>query len=315
MAWLFLVILLVIAWVVVSGLALSSGTDAAEKTGGVVLATIVALLLIGGITAAFSIRSVGAGHVGLLKDSAGTYTGQVGEGWHFIHPMNTIQVVSVQNREFRASSKCYDATWDRCLDAFTKDNNDVFVIATMNFHIDPDNVQSLYRTYPNFEKTIMESRFAQVVKDETVKYTAEEIAPNRENIRLAVRARLVEELAKYSISADDFFMPNIEFRNELKAKFEEKAAADQTTQTQQRLVAAEQAKAEQRAAQAKGEADAIVNLAKGQAEANNLVAASLTPALIQFQMVQKLADNISVMMLPSGGNTLIDVSRLLPQSE
>ena len=314
MAWIILSSLLVVILVIAVGISVIGGIAEKKIGEGIALSSIifvVFILLFSALTLLCSVRSVGAGKVGLLKSSSGAYAGQVGEGWHFIKPWNKIEVVSVQNRTFVAASNCHDNQWKNCLDAFTKDNNDVFIVATMNYHIDPENVQTLYRTYPDFEHNIIDSRFAQVVKDETVKYKAEDIAPNREVIRTNVKAKLIAELARYSISADDFFMPNIEFRDDLKMAFEAKAKADQTAQEQQRLVAAETAKAQQKAEAAKGDADALRNTAQGQADANLLISQSLTPALIQFQMIQKLSDKVQVIFLPSGGNSLLDISKLI----
>jgi hypothetical protein len=42
---------------------------------------------------------------------------------------------------------------------------------------------------------------------------------------------------------------------------------------------------------------------------------SLTPQLIQFQAIQKLNDNIQIMILPSNANPLFNVSDLLVPSQ
>jgi len=52
-------------------------------------------------------------------------------------------------------------------------------------------------------------------------------------------------------------------------------------------------------------------LAEAQAEANRLLAESLTPALIQFQALQKLADNVQIALLPAGQGIIIDPSTIL----
>ena len=279
---------------------------------GAVLVSVVGFLIWGIITLAIMWSPVGAGHVGLVKGISGTYVDQLGEGSHWVAPWKTVQVVSVQNQTFVAPGDCLNGQ-KNCLDSFTKDNNDSFVVGSLNWHIDPENVLTLYTTYPDFEKKIIESRFAQAVKDETVKYVADQIAPNREAIRVAVRDRLKADLAQYSISADDFLLPNIEFHTELKNSFEQKAQAAVDAQTEQNKVAISIAQANQKQQAAIGDANALIETARGQAEANRLVSASITPVLVQWQMVQKLADNISVMLLPASGGSILDISRLLPQ--
>ena len=51
----------------------------------------------------------------------------------------------------------------------------------------------------------------------------------------------------------------------------------------------------------------------GEAESNRLVGASLTSAILQNRYIEKLSDNIQVMLVPSSGGPLIlDLANLLP---
>ena len=56
-------------------------------------------------------------------------------------------------------------------------------------------------------------------------------------------------------------------------------------------------------------------LANGQAEANSLLSASLTDQILQYQYIQKLTDKITVMLLPSGNQTIFDLKGLLGISD
>lgn len=64
-------------------------------------------------------------------------------------------------------------------------------------------------------------------------------------------------------------------------------------------------KAAQAVAQANGHADALLALATKQAQANDLLSKSITPALVQYQLVQKLGPDIKVIMLPTGSNFIL----------
>jgi hypothetical protein len=57
-----------------------------------------------------------------------------------------------------------------------------------------------------------------------------------------------------------------------------------------------------------------VTLAKGQAQANDLLNQSLSDKILQYQYIQKLTDKISVMLLPSGNGTIFDLKSLLGQA-
>ena len=49
----------------------------------------------------------------------------------------------------------------------------------------------------------------------------------------------------------------------------------------------------------------------GQADANRAINESLTPLLIQFQALQKLADNVTIALIPSCQGLIIDPATLL----
>jgi len=140
-----------------------------------------------------------------------------------------------------------------------------------------------------------------------------DIAPNREQIRVSVRDRLRVELFPYSIYVNDLLIDNIDFRQEFKAAIEQKQVATQEAQRQQQLIEARKAEAQQKIETAHGDAESLKVNADGQAYANTTIAQSLTPLLIQFQALQKLADNVQIALIPSGQGIIIDPSTLLSQ--
>jgi regulator of protease activity HflC (stomatin/prohibitin superfamily) len=68
--------------------------------------------------------------------------------------------------------------------------------------------------------------------------------------------------------------------------------------------------AEQAVVRAEGEANARIEEARGEAEANRLLTESLNPLLLQWQAVQKLQDNINIALVPSDGGLILDVGNL-----
>ena len=64
-------------------------------------------------------------------------------------------------------------------------------------------------------------------------------------------------------------------------------------------------------ARAKGEAEARVLRAQAQAEANRLLDESLTPKVIQFLAIDKLAPTIDIALIPSGQGIILDPATLL----
>ena len=262
-----------------------------RKPAGVLILALMAF-----ITFFASVHQVPAGHIGVVYEFGGI-KGQIGEGLQFVAPWRNVELANIQ-----VQRRVFDK-----LNAFSEESQDVFVRASLNVRVSPQTIQQLYRTVgPNFFNVLVESRVIQNFKDETVKYKSVEIAPNRENIRKAVRERLEKELTPFSIEVVDLLLDNIDFNPEFKKAIEDKQIATQRALEEQQKIEGEKHKAQQAIERAKGEGSAILFRAEKEAEANRKLAASLTPELVRYAMVQKLSDKIQVMMLPSGQNFILD---------
>src|SRR5712691_111223 len=249
------------------------------------------VLLIFGWGAARSFHSVQAGHVGIVYQFGGI-VGQKTDGFQTTWPWQSMREASVQVQRH---------TFDR-LDSFSQETQDVFITATLNYEVSPGDIQRLYRTVGSdyFEKLIV-PRVNQFFKDETVKFRSVEIAPNRDTIREQVRRRLKSELASSSIQVDDLLIDNIDFPPAFKQAIVEKQVATQNALREQQNVKRAQFEAEQNIARA-----------KGQAEANRLIDRSLTPKIINYTLVQKLAPTIQTALIPA--NAIINTSNLFGQN-
>jgi len=259
------------------------------------LSVVIVLLLLLIITKPFVI--VRAGEVGVIY-SFGSIIGQVEEGFHLIAPWHCVT---------HANIRVQRAVLDR-LQSFSQETQDVFVRASLNFQVSPKAVQNLFRTVgPDYYNVLIEPRVAQNFKDETVKYRSVDIAPNRENIRQAVRAKLEKELSPYSIHIVDLLLDNVDFSQEFKRSIENKQIATQKALEEEQLVAPERFKAQQRVEAEKGEGEAKLARAEKEALANQKLAASLTPLLVQQSMIDKLSAKIQLMVVPQGQNFLMQL--------
>lgn len=271
--------------------------------GGIVMAAAALLFVLwAGLHTAFaSIKPIEAGHVGVVYQF-GEIVGQREEGLQFIAPWQELRRESVQVQRHQFTN----------ITAFSQETQDVFVVATVNYSVSPNAVQNLYREVgPNWFDRLIEPRVLNFFKEETVKYPTVDVGPNREAIRTAVKNRLSEDLDQYSIQIDDLLLDNIEFSPEFKAAIEQKQIATQDALREQERVRQRQFEAQQAVETAKGEADAIRARAAGQADANRALAESLTPQVIQFQALEKLADNVQIALIPSGNGIIIDPAALL----
>ena len=292
----------------------------------IVLAIIVFVVWAGAHTALSALKQVEAGDVAVVYQF-GEIIGQKGEGLQFVAPWQEIRTESirVQRRQFSNVS------------GFSSETQDVVITATVNYRVDPGAVQNLYRTVGvNWFDILVEPRINQYFKAETVKYRTVDIAPNRETIRKNVRDALALDLQNFSVTVEDLLIDNIDFNPEFKNAIEAKQiAAQNALEAGERIAGAqneaiqneERAKGEARAVEARakgdaaaeierarGNAEAILLQARAQAEANVLLDESLTPQVIQYLAVIKLAPNIDIALIPSGQNIIIDPAALLSGS-
>lgn len=257
--------------------------------------TAVGLLILFAITKPFVI--VRAGNVGILY-RFGKIVGQVDEGFNFIAPWIFVS---------HANIKVQRAILEK-LDSFSSESQDVSVKASLNFQVSPQGVQNLYRTVgADYYHVLIEPRVTQNFKDETVRYKSVDIAPNREQIRQAVRVRLEKELAPYSIHIVDLLLDNIDFKAEFKKSIENKQIATQKALEQKQLIEVSKAQAQQKIEEQRGIGDAALARAEKESLANQRIAASLTPLLVQNRLVEKLGDKIQVMLVPQGQNFLMQL--------
>lgn len=227
------------------------------------------------------------------------------------------------------------------LDASSKENLSLKITGTMNYHIDGSNASFLYSTVSDdFAAKIIDPAFADYIKQVVPNYSADSTSQNwvlahRDDIRAATKDELNKNLARYHIIVDDIYIANITNPDDYEASIRARQVAQQQVATEQQVTqqkiqqanqAVEVAKGQANAAieQAKGEAQAAIEgvrgraevtkqLAEAQAVANALLSKSLSPELIQYNLVQKLSDKIQLVFLPSNGNFFLDPTKLLTQ--
>ena len=263
-----------------------SSVPAALRSGAAYATPILVVL----VTILSMFHQVPAGHVGIVYTFGGI-TGQRGDGLQWVAPWQDLHNASVQVQGHKFPK----------LASFSSETQDVYVDATINVQVSPQQIQELYRDVgPNYFDILVRPRVLQAFKDETVKYSSVNIAPNREAIRKTVRERLTKELSVHSISVQDLLVDNISFSSKFQNAIEEKQSQSQLALSEKEKVAGERAKADQAIEQARGTAQAILTNAEKKAEANRKLAESITPEYIQYIFASKLAPNVSVMMIPSG---------------
>jgi regulator of protease activity HflC (stomatin/prohibitin superfamily) len=212
---------------------------------------------------------VNAGERGVLMQFGKVQEQVLGEGIHPIIPLiNTVQKLSVRVQKQEISTE-----------ASSKDLQDVFTDVALNWHIIPAEANAIFQQIGNETEVIgriIDPAVEEVLKAVMAKYTAEEIITKRGEVKAGVDDSLTTRLASYHIKVDDISLVHVHFSQRFSDAVETKQIAEQ-----------EAKRAGFVTLKAIKEAEAKVNLAKGEAEAQRLVRETLTPELLQKQAIEK----------------------------
>jgi regulator of protease activity HflC (stomatin/prohibitin superfamily) len=250
-------------------------------TGGIVLLFVAIFLK------PFAI--VNAGERGVVMRLGQVQDTVLSEG---IHPLVPI-VTSVKRLSVRVQKNDFKA------DAASKDLQKVTTELTVNWHMDPRRVNKIYQQVGDSEQIvngIVTPAVSEVLKAATAKKTAEEIITKRTELKDEIDNNLKKRLAAYGLLVDDVSLVNFSFSPEFSKAIESKQIAEQ-----------EAKQAEFVALKATKDAEAEVNRAKGQAEAQRLQRQTLTPELLQKQAIEKWNGQFPTVMGGSGALPFINL--------
>lgn len=183
--------------------------------------------------------------------------------------------------------------------AFSKDIQQVDLIVSVNYQIQKQGVQKIYREVgEDYADKIIKPRMLDALKSVIAKYSAEELIAKRQEISYQVLDLIKEQLLFYELNVREVAIEDIDFTDAYTDAIEAKQVATQkllqfkTEQEQLTLQKEEEAKrnkieAENKLEIAKLEADAIAYTAEKQAEANKMLGESMTPELLDYYKLDK----------------------------
>ena len=146
---------------------------------------------------------------------------------------------------------------------------------------------------------------------------------NREIVRNQIAEELSVRLLERGIIAEAVSITEFQFNETFIAAIEAKVAAEQSVLQAQFTLEQVKVEAQQREAQALGEADARIATADGEAEyirvvtdaqvaANKAIADSLTPSVLQYILLDRVGEDVKVMVIPSGQSLDLVLPELKP---
>jgi regulator of protease activity HflC (stomatin/prohibitin superfamily) len=257
---------------------------------------IIASLIFGSFT------TIPAGQRGVvIRFSAVTGT-ILSEGLRMKLPfIDSVVKMSIQTEKYETGSS-----------AITQDLQDVSTTIALNWRLDPSMTAEVYRTLGlEFIDRIAAPAIQETIKQITAQYNAEDLILKRDEVKNIIFEGLAERLRERGIIAEILMITDFQFSDTFTAAIEAKVAAEQAVLEATNKLERVRVEAQQREAEAKGEADARIAAAIGEAEyirivteaqvlANNAIAESLTPAILQYILLDRLGEDIKLIVIPSG---------------
>ena len=268
-----------------------------------------------------SITVVPTGYTGILTTFGRVEDRTISAGAHFILPWQN--VVKMDNR----TQKVQIST-----NAFSSDIQQVDLNLSVNFCIDQETAQELYKTVGiNYYDNVMYPRILENTKAVFSQYSAENLIAKRNTLSDQIAESTSADMKEYGITIVSIAIEDIDFTDAFTAAVEAKQVAAQnklTAETEQaqktmeeeatakRAVIAANAEAEKAiiAANAdlevvKVQAEAALYAGEKEAEMNKRISESLTDALLRYYWIKQWNGELPSTVLGDGADYMIDLTR------
>lgn len=196
--------------------------------------------------------------------------------------------------------------------AASRDLQDVRTTIAVNWRLEPSRTAEIYKTLGmDYIGRITAPAVQEVVKQVTARHRAEDLIVNREMVRNEIAEELTVRLLERGIITEAVSITEFQFNDTFVAAIESKVAAEQAVLQAEFTLEQVKIEAQQREEKERGEANARIAKAEGEAEyirivtdaqiaANEAISDTLTPEVLQFIMLDRLGEDIKLIVIPSG---------------
>ena len=203
--------------------------------------------------------------------------------------------------------------------AFSSDIQEVDILLAVNYSINQETAQKLYRTVgTEYYQNIVYPRLLEGTKAIFAEYTAEQLISNREILSEQIANIVVPSVSQYGIVVSSIMVQNIDFtdaftnaveakQNKLTAQTQQDQLTMEAEQEANRQVIKAQADAEQADLEVtKIQADAAEYAGQKEAARNKAIAAWLTSDLLKYYYIQQWDGKLPTYMLGEDANILMN---------
>jgi regulator of protease activity HflC (stomatin/prohibitin superfamily) len=208
-------------------------------------------------------------------------------GIYAINPFSDIVQFSTRLRDIKEE-----------ISATSKEGLALEIDISIQYRIDPAKAGNVYQNIGTDEREIVISRFRAIAREIVAGYPAEAVySTKREEISLQLREKLRLYITPLGFVVDEALLRNVKIPETLQEAIQQRLKAEQENLQMQFVLAKEKQEAERKRIEAKGRADA-----------QKILAESLTPAILQLRTIEaneklSLAPNSKLVILGNGQNT------------
>lgn len=167
---------------------------------------------------------------------------------------------------------------------------------SVTYSVDAEQITELYnkyRTQERFTKQVIEKQVLTIARQIPSGYSAVEFRAERGDVAEAMKKKLNEVLNKIGVQVDFVNIQDIRYNDQVEDALRRVEVANQNVQEQEALLRAKEIEAQQ-----------LVATATAEAEANRLLAESLTPQILQQRYIDALKKG-TIYVVPEGSTPMV----------
>jgi regulator of protease activity HflC (stomatin/prohibitin superfamily) len=258
-------------------------------TMAVVLAALVAVL-------ATCLTNIDPGHVGVrINKCAGGGVDEtpLGIGYHWQGPCTDItKYPTYQQTLVLTRTSTEGSMTDESITVTSSEGLPINVDVSMSFVLEEAKVPHIYKKFrrdlEHIQRSFMRQTVREALQETFAKYTAQQLySDKRETARSEVQGLLAHRFADDGFNVTQFTLNETRVPEAVTQAINAKVAMIQEAQRAEQEVRKTEALARQKVTEAQGEAQAAKLRADAEAYANERVAKSLTPALVEYMKITK----------------------------
>jgi regulator of protease activity HflC (stomatin/prohibitin superfamily) len=314
------------AWIAAIGIGVMmlirvSRNQTAKGLGSLTVFVLIAALLLTVLGAGLVFVEPDQRGVVITVGKGGILPNALEPGIHWILPfVQRVELYSIARSTYTMATSTAEGQvqGDDSIEARTKDGQQVYIDASLIYAVEPSKLVNLHITWKHaYQDNVVRPVSRAAIRDAVSQFGVEEIvSTKRAELEQMISESIQQGLELNNLKMIDFLLRNIRFSDEYAAAVEQKQIAEQQAQQAKFVVEQKKQEAEQARQIAQGQADAAVISAKGAAEArviqaeaeakaNQLLSASLSPELLQYQYILKLAPGVQTIFVPSGNQFIL----------